>query len=155
MSENGKKEDRIIDRITSLKILEKKGPFRQFFNSQELTSENLTDEQRRLAQSFKEGIAQAIGVPSDHIQEEPIQRWIINFTRAFVKPEFIKETIAPTTRLMKLRGQELGVIIREGIEKIEAEKTETVIPPSNPVVDQQQPNQQPQRSRQSITPIDH
>ncbi|GAI25366.1 unnamed protein product, partial [marine sediment metagenome] len=112
-------------------------------------------EQRRLAQSFKEGLAQAIGVPPEYINEEPIQKWIINFTRAFIKPEHIKETIAPPLRLMKIRGQEIGVIIRESIEKIELNQEKTSSP-SKPIIDRQQPDQ-PQPSQEivrSITPID-
>ena len=147
------KEERIIDRITSLKILNGDGPFRQFFSSQELTTETLTEEQQRLAQSFREGMAQALGVPIENIKEEPIHRWIINFTRAFVKPEFIKETIAPPPRLMKIRGQELGAIIRESIEKIKVEQ-EKPVPPPEPIPDQQQSNQQPQGVRRFVTPID-
>lgn len=150
-----RKDERLLDRITSLKILDKKGPLRQFFGSHELTAENLSEEQQRLAHSFREGIAQAIGVPTEYIKKEPIHKWIINFTQAFVKPEFLKETIAPSPRLMKIRGQELGTIIRESIEKIELDqKQEKSASPPEPVLDKQQPIQQPQGVSRSVTPID-
>lgn len=146
------KEERFLDKITNLKILDNKGPIRQFFSSQELTTENLTDEQKRLATSFREGMAQALGVPVENIKDEPVHRWIINFTRAFVKPELLKETIAPSPRLMKIRGQELGAIIRESIEKLKPEQEPSS--PPEPILNHQQPDQQPQGVQRSITPID-
>ena len=48
----------------------------------------LTKAQRRLAQKFREGIAEALGVPPEAIREDVVERWIVEWTKAFVKPEY-------------------------------------------------------------------
>lgn len=49
----------------------------------------LTPEQKQLAEEFRRGIAQALGVPPEAIRQEPIERWVRRWTEAFVKPGFL------------------------------------------------------------------
>jgi hypothetical protein len=65
----------------------------------------LTEAQRRLGEEFRRGIAEALGVPPEAIREEPLERWIIAWTKAFVKPEYYAQGRA--------LGRELGQILRE------------------------------------------
>jgi len=51
----------------------------------------LTPEEKALAEKFKRGVAQALGVPPEWINEEIVERWITQWARAFVKPEHWKE----------------------------------------------------------------
>ena len=110
--------ERIMDRIGNGKIIDK-------LFGQRLTRDNLTDEQKKLTTAFRQGLAQALGVPVENIREDVISNWLLNFTRAFVKPEHFDQTVMPPERQIKLFGQELGGIIRQSIEKLD--KTEQVV----------------------------
>jgi hypothetical protein len=48
----------------------------------------LTEAQRRLAEKFGLGIAEALGVPPEAIRQEIVEKWIREWSKAFVKPEF-------------------------------------------------------------------
>jgi len=51
-----------------------------------ITPGTLTEAQKRLAEKFKRGIADALGVPPEMIRKEPVEEWVIEFTKAFVEP---------------------------------------------------------------------
>jgi len=51
---------------------------------------SIRGEKEVLEQKFKEGIARALGVPVEHIREDITERWVKNFMKAFIKPEFWK-----------------------------------------------------------------
>lgn len=40
-----------------------------------------------LAEKYRRGIAQAIGISPEDINEEVVRRWVIHWLRAIVKPE--------------------------------------------------------------------
>jgi hypothetical protein len=109
------KRERIIDRIGNGKIIDK-------IFGQRLTTENLSDEQKQLASAFRDGIAEALGVPPENIKESAVMNWILNFTRAFVKPEHFDETVQPPVRMIRSFGQQLGQLVRESIEKLDKEE---------------------------------
>lgn len=132
MSEK-KEEKRILDRFLSKvdkgdeqkSILDRfrggNGPIRDFFKQGKVTEETLDNEQQKLAKSFREGIAEAIGIPVDHVDEISIIRWILDFTRSFVKPEHLKDTIIPPERRIREFGHEIGSIVRQAIERLDEE----------------------------------
>lgn len=70
-------------------------------------SEDLTEEQKRLAEDFKLGISSALGVPPEAIRQDLVEKWVINWTRAMVKPEFWKRG--------RYFGQELGRILSDSL----------------------------------------
>jgi len=43
---------------------------------------------KELAEKFKRGIAEALGVPPEAIREDVVERWATAWIRAFVKPEY-------------------------------------------------------------------
>jgi hypothetical protein len=78
----------------------------------------LTEAQRRLAEKFKVGIAEALGVPPEAINQEVVERWIREWTKAFVKPEFWAEAITSISdeqayNLGRLWGELLLDLIKE------------------------------------------
>lgn len=84
-----------------------------------VTTEALTESQRRLAEEFKEGMASALGVPAEAIRQEVVEKWIVGWTRAMVKPEYyasevreLGRDIAEIVRSLLSRGrvstQEVG-----------------------------------------------
>lgn len=76
-----------------------------------VTVGGLTESQRQMAEEFRRGMAGALGVPPEAIREEIVQKWIVNWTRAFVKPEYWAE-VAPTTDRIRDLGRQLGEIVR-------------------------------------------
>ena len=42
---------------------------------------------KELAEKYKRGIAQAIGVSPEEINEEVVEKWAIHWLRAMIKPE--------------------------------------------------------------------
>jgi hypothetical protein len=48
----------------------------------------LTPHQRVLIEKWKRGIAAALGVPIEAIREDVAEKWLINWMRALVKPEY-------------------------------------------------------------------
>ncbi len=117
--------ERIIDRIGNGKIIDK-------LFGQRLTADNLSDEQKKLSAAFRQGMAQALGVPVENIREDVVSNWILNFTRAFVKPEHFDQTVMPPERQIRLFGQELGGIIRQSIEKLDEQKVAASQPVAEP-----------------------
>lgn len=48
----------------------------------------LTPEQKRLAEKFRRGIADVLGIPPEAIREDVVERWVVEWSKAFVKPEY-------------------------------------------------------------------
>lgn len=77
----------------------------------------LTEAQKRLAEEYRRGLAEALGVKPEAIRQEPIERWIRSFTRAFVKPEYYADAIVTLTGTEAERlGNELGLILKEAMK---------------------------------------
>ena len=77
------------------------------------TPENKLEE---LARRFREGIANAIGVPPEAIREDKVRRWVENWVRAFVKPEYLPDAIRPSSHLLGTSlGSEIANIVRDAI----------------------------------------
>ena len=51
--------------------------------------EELTPEQRQLMEKFREGIAEALGVPPEAIREDVLIKWVTEWSKAFIKPEYL------------------------------------------------------------------
>jgi len=51
----------------------------------------LPKEFEALAEKYKRGVAQAIGISPEDINEEVVKRWAIHWLRAMVKPEAWKK----------------------------------------------------------------
>jgi len=58
-----------------------------------VTPEDLNEAQRRLAERFKAGIADALGVPPEAIRQEPVERWVTEFTKAWVSEEYWAQAV--------------------------------------------------------------
>jgi len=78
------------------------------------TAGTLTESQKQMAEEFRIGMSQALGVPPEAIREGIVQKWIVNWTRAFVKPEYWAE-VAPTTDRIRDLGRQLGEMAREAL----------------------------------------
>lgn len=53
-----------------------------------VTSGTLTEAQRQLAEEFRRGLAEALGVSPESIRREVVEKWVVNWSRAFVRPEY-------------------------------------------------------------------
>jgi len=90
-------------------IIPRKTPILDLLRGQKVgvTPETLTPAQRRLMEEFRRGIASALGVPPEAIREEPLEKWIVEWTRAFVKPEYWAQGYE--------LGRQLGNILRPAL----------------------------------------
>jgi len=95
-------------------------PILPFFR-QEISIENLPEEQKRLGKKFREGVASGLGIPADNLSESELMCWILDFARSFMKPDHYDDSIAPTEYEIKSFGEKLGQMIRIAIEKIDDE----------------------------------
>ena len=119
-------------------IFRKRAPLLEFFRQKVgVTPETLTTSQRELAEEFRRGIAEALGVPPEAIKEEPIQRWIIAYTKAFVKPEYWAE-VAPTTGQIRELGRQIGEIVLSALPARERLRMEVQRQQSKPVKGQKE-----------------
>ncbi|MEM2618761.1 MAG: hypothetical protein QW356_04670 [Candidatus Hadarchaeales archaeon] len=94
-------------------ILKRPAPLLELLRGQRVavTPETpLTEAQRKLAESFKVGIALALGVPPEAIRQESIERWIREWTKAFVRPEWWAQVSVDD---MERLGRMLGEIVKE------------------------------------------
>lgn len=67
-----------------------------------------------LANRFRMGIARAIGIPPEYIDEEKVRRWVENWVKAFVRPEHWSRVLgSPGGYEMEWLGYELGSIISQ------------------------------------------
>ena len=82
-----------------------------------ITAGTLTESPRQMAEEFRRGMASALGVPPEAIREDVVQRWIMAFTQALVKPEYWVE-VAPTIEEMRELGRQLGEIIKSAYFKL-------------------------------------
>lgn len=53
-----------------------------------ITPETLTESQKMLMERFATAISGVLGVPREAIREDVLQRWVINWSKAFVREEF-------------------------------------------------------------------
>jgi hypothetical protein len=67
--------------------------------------ETLTEAQKRLMEEFRSGIASALGVPPEAIREEPLQKWVVNWSKAWTKESYWQQGYE--------LGKQLGEIISE------------------------------------------
>lgn len=74
----------------------------------------LTESQQQMAEEFRIGMASALGVPPEAIRDDLVRNWIVNWTRAFVKPEYWAE-VAPTTDRIRALGMTMGEIVRSAL----------------------------------------
>ena len=96
-------------------FVREKAPVLDFFRERVgVTAGALTESQRQMAEEFRRGMADALGVPPEAIREDIVQKWIVNWTRAFVKPECWAE-VAPTTDRIRELGRELGEVVRSAL----------------------------------------
>ena len=71
-----------------------------------------------LANRFRQGIARAIGVPPEYIDEEKVRKWVENWVKAFVKPEYWERVLSsPGGYESEWLGYELGSIISESFSR--------------------------------------
>jgi len=75
-----------------------------------ITPETLTPAQKELMQRFRRGIAEALGVKPEHIREEPLTRWIIQWSKAWTVPEI---WVGSRAQLGYDLGYNLGKILKE------------------------------------------
>jgi len=96
-------------------IVRERAPILDLFRQKVgVTPGTLTTSQRQMAEEFRRGMAEALGVPPEVIREELVQKWIVNWTRAFVKPEYWAE-VAPTTEQIRDLGRQMGEIVRSAL----------------------------------------
>lgn len=79
---------RVLDRIRERPLIRRirsRFPFLQVVG---VTPETLTPAQRELMEKFRRGIADALGVPPEAIREDVLARWVVEWSKAFVKPEY-------------------------------------------------------------------
>ena len=74
----------------------------------------LTESQQQMAEEFRIGMASALCVPPEAIRDDLVRNWIVNWTRAFVKPEYWAE-VAPTTDRIRALGMTMGEIVRSAL----------------------------------------
>lgn len=78
---------RIRDRLEERFPIFQKIP--KLFGQEAITvTENLTLEERELMNKFKVGMANALGVPPEAIKEDVLYKWVKDYSRAFIKPEY-------------------------------------------------------------------
>lgn len=83
--------------------------------------EELPPELRELAEKFRRGIAKAIGVPPEYISEEKVYKWVVNWAKAWTKPEYWQRLGISAQAIANVdieeMGYELGRIIMEALRK--------------------------------------
>lgn len=101
-------------------FVREKAPVLDFFRERAgVTPGGLTETQRQMADEFRRGMADALGVPPEAIREDVVQKWIVNWTRAFVKPEYWAE-VAPTTDKIRDLGRQIGEAVRGAMSSKES-----------------------------------
>jgi len=98
-----------------LPIVRERAPVIDFFRQRTgIGGNTLTESQQQMADEFRIGMAEALGVPQEAIRDDLVKKWILNWTRAFVKPEYWAE-VAPTTGKIRELGRNIGDIVRSGL----------------------------------------
>lgn len=100
-----------------------------------VTAGTLAESQRQMAEEYRRGIAEALGVPPEAIREDVAQSWLVNWNRAFVKPEYLVE-VAPTTETIRELGSKIGEISRSAL--YEHERLEMMRKAQPPMAEQPQ-----------------
>jgi len=68
---------------------------------------------KRLAEKYREGIAEAIGVPPEAIREDIVEKWVEEWTKAFVKPQFWNELFGASDHPAKEAGKQMGYLLKD------------------------------------------
>jgi len=87
----------------------------------------LTEKQKELAEKFAEGIAEALGVPKEAIRKDVVEKWVIEWTKAFVTPEYWEKLSISSASAYSL-GYHLGSIVKSHYASLQraSEKKEAV-----------------------------
>jgi len=113
---------RLQNRTTERPLVSKVRKRMESFRSQS-SATNLTEKQKELAEKFRQGIAEALGVPPEAIKSEPVYKWVEEWTKAFVKPEYLEQIKVRANTAYSL-GYSLGEAVRAQLET-QVESTET------------------------------
>lgn len=82
---------------------------------------------RNLAEEFRRGIASALGVPPGAIREDVVEKWVREWAKAFIKPEFWRRYVeASSPTRVEMATTELFTHIKEVTRK-NAENAESTI----------------------------
>ena len=52
------------------------------------TASTLTPEEKALMEDFRRGMAEKLGVPPEQINDAVLEKWVVNWSRAFIKPAY-------------------------------------------------------------------
>lgn len=111
---NGLSGEGIVSRVRKtldgLKIREKRPVIDKF---REFTGGNPVGK-KELVQSFRAGIAESLGIPTELLPEQNVRDWITTFIKSFVKPEQYA-AVAPNEGQVKQLGTLIGMIMNEGL----------------------------------------
>ena len=111
----------------------------------------LTESQQQMAEEFRIGMASALGIPPEAIREDLVTRWIVGWTKAFVKPEYWAE-VAPTTDRIRALGITMGEIVRSALSA--RERLDLMKQAQPPLADQpQRTKEEPYYSDLSVVGI--
>jgi len=130
-------------------IIREQAPIVDFFRQKAgIRTGQLTESQKQMAEEFRIGMSQALGVPPEAIREDLVTRWIVNWTKAFVKPEYWAE-VAPTTNRIRDLGITMGEILRSALSA--RERLDLMKQAQPPLADQpQRTKEEPYYSNFSI-----
>ena len=70
--------------------------------------------QSELAEQFRLGIAEGLGIPAEALRIEDIQQWIVKYTKAFISPDLMTK-IAPAVGEIHDLGRVLGSLIKNAM----------------------------------------
>ena len=89
--------------------------------------------QSELAEQFRSGIAEGLGIPTEALNIEEIQQWIVKYTKAFISPDLMTK-IAPAVGEIHALGKTLGSLIRNAMvaPSTPAPKSSENVPGSEP-----------------------
>lgn len=76
--------------------------------------QNLTPQMKKVAEKFRQGIANALGVPPEEISEEKVKKWVEHWAKAFISPKYwSKYGLTAQEDVYYQMGYELGEILRD------------------------------------------
>ena len=68
---------------------------------------------KRLAEKYREGIAEAIGVPPEAIREDVVEKRVEEWVKAFTKPEFWNVIFGNSDHPAKEAGRQMGYLLKD------------------------------------------
>ena len=95
-------------------VIRDKAPIVDFIRGKS-NANQLPDTQNDLVQSFREGLAEGLGIPVEAISQEDMKNWLVQYIKAFISPEHM-DKIAPSLSEIKALGVSLGTLIRGSFE---------------------------------------